>query len=281
MSDPVQEVNDAVAAWHQRGWPSPAVLVVSGSGLAVDLPGDLLLASTLAEVLPFPARAVVGHPHRLEILRTSLGVVLYQRGRLHSYQGYDAHQTVFMIRLAALLGVGTLVMTNAAGGVRDHQQPGDLAVINDQINLIGLNPLRGSLPPQWGPHFPDMVDAFDPALRQLASDTARDLDLPLQSGVYAGFAGPSFETPAEVEMARRLGADLVGMSTVLEVIAARPLGVRCLCFSLIANLAAGIGRNVDHEEVLAASQAAAQPLAALLSVLLGRPELYTARRLSV
>jgi len=257
----------------------PSVLLVSGSGLTVELDGRVEGIAELAEIVPFPTRAVVGHPHQLELLETQHGIVLYQRGRLHSYQGYSANQTVFVVRLAALLGASTLIMTNAAGGLSDTQHTGQLAVISDQINLSGLNPLRGALPPEWGPQFPDMVHAHDPDLRALALALATELGIELSSGVYAGVAGPSFETPAEVEMLRRLGADLVGMSTVLEVIAARHLGMRCLCFSLIANLAAGLGdfAVVDHEEVLQSGRAAAEKIARLLSSLLGRPELYGRR----
>lgn len=279
MSDHLEDLRSALETWREREWPLPSVLVVSGSGLAVDLPGEIEVVASLGDILPFPARAVIGHPHRVELVSTRHGVMLYQRGRLHSYQGYDANQTVFMVRLAGLLGAGSLVMTNAAGGVADDHVPGDLALIHDQINLTGLNPLRGVLPEDWGPQFPDMVDAHDPRLRQLAIETASQLGIALRSGVYAGFSGPSFETPAEVEMARRLGADLVGMSTVLEVIAARHLGMRCLCFSLIANLAAGIGgQKVNHEEVLETGRAASQVVARLLAALLDQPDFYAPRR---
>jgi purine-nucleoside phosphorylase len=275
MHEHVKDLESALQQWHTRKWPRPSALLVSGSGLAVDLPGEVEVVTSLGEILPFPARAVIGHPHRVELIRTPHGVLLYQRGRLHSYQGYDANQTVFMVRLAALLGAGVLVMTNAAGGVLPEQSPGDLVVITDQINLTGLNPLRGVLPPEWGPQFPDMVHGHDPRLRHLAMDAARRLGIELSTGIYAGFAGPSFETPAEVEMARRLGADLVGMSTVLEVIAARHLDMRCLCFSLVSNLAAGVGgQKVDHEEVLETGRAAAPKVASLLAALIEQPELY-------
>jgi purine-nucleoside phosphorylase len=274
------ELNAAVEAWGNRGWPRPKLLIVSGSGLAVDLPGTLEMRVPLAELLPFDTRAVVGHPLQVELLSPgALGPVLYQRGRLHSYQGYDAHQTVFMIRLAGLLGAGTLVMTNAAGGLREGLSPGDLAVIRDQINLTGLNPLRGQLPEQWGPQFPDMLEAHNQDLRQVASEVARELRIPLTEGIYAGLAGPSYETAAEVEMLRRVGADLAGMSTVLEVIAARHLGMRSLCFSLVSNLAAGVdGMPLDHAEVLDAGREAAERIGQLLSGLIWRPELYHERR---
>jgi purine-nucleoside phosphorylase len=269
----VQGLARAVEQWDRLGWPRPDVLVVSGSGLAVDLgePGEL--RRPLADWLPFEPHGVPGHPHEVELLETAGEArLLYQRGRLHSYQGYDAHQTVFFVRLAALLGTHTLVMTNAAGGLDPEMKPGDLTLISDHPNLIGLNPLRGELPPEWGPRFPDMADAYDPELRGLAQEVGRRSGIELREGVYAGLAGPSFETPAEVRMVRALGAQLVGMSTVLEVIAARHLGVRCLCISLVTNLAAGVTTEpTDHEEVLAAGRAASGKIRRLLKSLLEEP----------
>lgn len=276
MERHLEQLNAAVAAWRERSWPAPEVLLVSGSGLAVDLPEVTQDRAPLEEVVPFTVRAVVGHPLEVVLLEPVPGrIVAYQRGRVHSYQGYDANETVFAIRLAALLGARTLVMTNAAGGVQPTQAPGQIAIISDQINLTGRNPLRGVLPPEWGPQFPDMVNAHDPELRSLAAEVATALNIPFCSGVYAGFSGPSYETKAEVDMARAIGADLVGMSTVLEVIAARHMGLRCLCFSLISNLAAGVtGEPLDHDEVLEASAAAAGQMQRLLSGLLTRDELY-------
>ncbi|MFQ5525396.1 MAG: purine-nucleoside phosphorylase [Thermoanaerobaculia bacterium] len=276
MQHHLEQLQVALGAWHEREWPSPEVLVVSGSGLAVDLPGATAHRAPLDQVIPFPIRGVIGHPLEVVLLEPVPGrVVAYQRGRLHSYQGYDANQIVFMVRLAALLGTRTLVMTNAAGGVHRSQSAGEVAVISDQINLTGLNPLRGELPAEWGPQFPDMVAAHDPALGRIALDIAGELGVACSQGVYAGFAGPCYETPAEVRMAEVMGADLVGMSTVLEVIAARHMGVRCLCLSLISNPASGVtGEPVDHVEVLDASQAAADQVRRVLSELLTRTELY-------
>ena len=259
MERHLEQLETARRAWNERGWPAPDLLLVSGSGLAVDLPGAILHQADLEEVIPFAVRGIEGHPLDFQILEPVPGrIVAYQRGRLHSYQGYDANETVFVVRLAAMLGAKILIMSNAAGGVHSTQSAGEIAIITDQINLTGLNPLRGELPSDWGPQFPDMLNAHDPELGALARQVSEQLDIACASGVYAGFAGPSFETAAEVNMARVLGADLVGMSTVLEVTAARHMGLRCLCFSLISNLAAGVTKEpVDHLKVLEASAAAA------------------------
>ena len=264
--------------WQRRDWPRPDILVVSGSGLGVSLGEPVAGALALEEILPFPVHPVEGHPHRVELLRPGSGRhALYQRGRLHAYQGYSAAETVFVVRLAALLGARTLLLTNSAGGIHPDQRAGELAVIRDHLNLTGLNPLRGSLPPTWGPRFPDLTEAYDRRLAELAHRHAGELGIPLGEVVYAGVAGPSYETPAEVRMLRALGADAVGMSTVLEVIAARHLGMRCLGFSLVANLAAGVApRPLDHREVLAAGEAAAGRIQALLGALLAAPELVEA-----
>lgn len=272
----LEQLHTAKVAWQERGWPRPDVLLVSGSGLAVDLPGRTDHRAELADVVPFAVRGVIGHPLQVEILEPIPGrFVCYQRGRLHSYQGYDANQTVFMVRLLKLLGGSVLVMTNAAGGIRPEQRPGNLVAIEDHLNLIGLNPLRGDLPADWGPPFPDMTNAYDPELLRLIGEVASKLDIPLANGVYAGLAGPSYETPAEVRMLRNLGAGVVGMSTVLEVIAARHMSVRCLCVSLVSNLAAGVaGEPLHHDEILEAIQEAAGRVRDLLSKLLTRAELY-------
>lgn len=276
--DVARELDEAVAAWDRRGWPRPRVLVVSGSGLAVDLYSPTEGPEPLASFLPFPVHPVDGHPHRLEMLlpRPDLPV-LYSRGRLHGYQGYEPAQTVFPVRLAALLGAEVLVMTNAAGGLVPELPPGRLALVRDHLNLTGLNPLRGALPAAWGPRFLDMTEAYDGRLRRLATGWAAALGIPLGEGVYAGLGGPSYETPAELRMLRRLGADLVGMSTVLEVIAARHLRLACLVISLVSNAAPGEGeaadRPVTHHEVLAAGAAAAADLARLLRAILEDPAL--------
>lgn len=275
MSDPVRDLEQAEAIWRRRGWPAPRVMVVSGSGLGVELGEPTHGPEPLASFLPFETHAVAGHLHRVELLEPVPGrPVLYFRGRLHSYQGYDAHQTVLPVRLGARLGARVLILSNAAGGLDPDYRAGELKLITDHLNLMGLNPLRGELPEDWGPRFPDMTQAYDPELRRLMADTARELGIDLGEGVYAGLAGPSYETPAEVQMLRRLGADLCGMSTVLEVIAARHLGVRCAGLSLVSNPAAGVAHGpLDHQEVLDAGRAAATRVQKLLSAVLAHPGL--------
>lgn len=270
-----RQLADGVARYEALGWPRPEALLVSGSGMAVELDSAGHGPIPLQQLLPFPIHAVVGHPLDVVLLEPAGGrPVLYQRGRLHSYQGYDAAETVFLVRLARLLGAKTLVMTNAAGGIDPALSPGDLVLIEDHLNLIGLNPLRGELPAAWGPRFPDMLTAYDPGLRELAREKAGELGVELGSAVYAGVAGPSYETPAEVRMLHRLGAHVVGMSTVLEVIAARHMGMRSMALSLVTNAAAGVtDQPLDHEEVLAAGAAAAEKVARLLGALLADPRL--------
>lgn len=276
MDDLTSSLDTTLERWTQRGWPRPDVLLVSGSGLAVDLGEPTHGPLPLAELLPFPVEGVVGHPMEVTMLEPAPGRrVLYQRGRVHSYQGHSAAETVFHVRLAHFLGAHTLVMSNASGGLRPEHRPGDLVAVTDHLNLTGLNPLRGRLPEAWGPQFPDMVGAYDPELRRLLTGHARRLGIRLLEGVYAGLAGPSYETPAEVRMLQALGADLAGMSTVLEVIAARHLGMRSLVLSLVTNQAAGVtGEPLDHEEVLEAGQAAAVRVRGLLGALLSDEAVY-------
>ncbi len=269
------ELEAAVRDWDLRGWLRPAVIVVSGSGLAVDLDSPTYGPVPLRDLLPFEVHAVEGHPHSVEIF-TPLPdrPVLYYRGRLHSYQGYSAHEVVFPIRLGRLLGARVLILSNATGGLNPALRAGDLLALHDQINLMGMSPLRGDLPPEWGPRFPDMTDAYDRALRLRTQETGRSLGIHIGEGTYLGLSGPSYETPAEVRAFHQLGGDVAGMSTVLEVIAARHMGMRCLGISLVTNPGAGLTEGpVDHQEVLAAGRDAAVKLARLLEALLEDPGL--------
>ncbi|MEM1207155.1 MAG: purine-nucleoside phosphorylase, partial [Acidobacteriota bacterium] len=252
MDPLVKELDDAVAAWDKRGWPRPDVVVVSGSGLSTDLGQSLEGPHPWADHLPFEVEGIEGHPLSLELLEPVPGrVVLSCRGRLHLYQGYTAAQAVFTLRLARLLGAQVLVMTNSSGGLHPHHTPGDMVVVHDHLNLTGQNPLYGRFPKSWGPQFPDMMGAYDPEIRRLLHACGDRLGLTLSDGVYVGLLGPSYETPAEVRMVRQLGGDVVGMSTVCEIIAAHHMGMRCACVSVVSNPGAGVTDEVlDHADVL-------------------------------
>ncbi|MDA3937227.1 MAG: purine-nucleoside phosphorylase [Actinomycetota bacterium] len=247
----------------------PRVLVILGSGLE-----DVVEGMEIEGVLPFqdvpgiPAATVPGHMGRFVFGRAGGVPVLAMQGRMHQYEGYTADQVVLPVRAARLMGCTTFVVTNACGGVVPALFPGDLLLITDHMNLMGTNPLIGRNLEDLGTRFPPMATAYTPALQDLARKTAAELGIPLAEGVYAGVLGPSFETPAEVRALRLSGADVVGMSTVPEVIAAVHAGMDVLGFSLVTNVAAGIGHG--HEEVLAASAAAAPTLARLVAGILTR-----------
>jgi purine-nucleoside phosphorylase len=269
------ELQQAVDAWRRRGWPSPEAMVVAGSGLAMDLGPSLVGRQSWAELLPFPIAGIAGHTLDLDLVEVRPGrVVLSSRGRIHAYQGHSAAEAVFTVRLAALLGVKVLLLTNSSGGLQLHHRPGDMVVLNDHLNLTGMNPLWGRFPSAWGAQFPDMLHAYDPALRRRLLAAAAAQGVAVSEGVYAGLPGPSYETAAEVRMLRILGADVVGMSTVLEVIAAHHMGVRCACVSVVSNPGAGVtDEKLVHEDVLARGKEASRHLALLLKTVLSDSDL--------
>jgi purine-nucleoside phosphorylase len=275
MDHLVEELELAQAAYDALGWPRPVAALVSGSGLAMDLEVRSHGRVPLRSLVPWEVRGIPGHPMEAELLLPApQRPVLYLRGRLHSYQGYTAAQTVFPVRLACLLGARVLLMTNAAGALDPVMEVGDLVVITDHLNLTGLNPLRGEPPTAWGPRFPDLSAAYDPELRRLVHREAAALGIALREGIYAGVAGPSYETPAECRVLHGLGGTVTGMSTVLEVIAASHLGASCAVISVVSNLVAGLVQEpLSHEEVLEAGQRAAGKLGALLTRVLTDPGL--------
>lgn len=249
---------------------APRVALVLGSGLSglADQVEDACEVP-YAELDGFPhVAAIAGHAGTL-VCGSLAGVqaVLF-RGRAHQYQGVSALDAAYPARLAAALGCEALIVTNAAGGVSDHLRTGDVVCIADHINLMGTNPLIGWSGPAGGTPFVPMRDAYDPGLRAAAYVAAASEDVALHDGVYAGLLGPSYETPAEVAYLKGLGADVVGMSTVPEVIAARALGLRVLGFSLVTNAAAGEG--LSHDEVLEAGRQAADRLTRLMLAILRR-----------
>ncbi len=244
----------------------PSVLLTLGSGLGA-LAGEVVDPLVLPfSQLGLPVSTVPGHVGRL-VVGTLDGVeVVVQQGRVHLYEGRRATDVVAVVRAAARVGVEALVVTNAAGGLRAGLGPGDLVLLSDHLNLTGTTPLTG-------PSFVDMAGAYDPALRALAHEAAASAGEPLHDGVYAGLAGPAYETPAEAQMLRTLGADVVGMSTVLEVIAAREAGLRVLGCSLVTNAHPQPGAPLaptQHAEVLDVGAAAGPRLAAVLRALLPR-----------
>lgn len=245
------------------------VAVVLGSGFG-GLAGALQDATRIPyhEIEGFPraASALVGHAGELVVGHVETTRVVAFSGRVHRYQGVSSLDAAYPARLAAALGCDTLIVTNAAGGVNPDLSVGDVVLIADHINLTGDSPLVGWPGPPGGVPFVPMRDAYDPDLRSLARETATRLGLELVDGVYAGLLGPAFETPAEVRYLRAVGADVVGMSTVPEVIAARALGLRVLGFSLCTNAAAGHG--LSHDEVLEAGARAQLSLASLLVAIL-------------
>jgi purine-nucleoside phosphorylase len=276
----VPELMLQIAAWNTRGWPRPDVVVVTGSALDVDLGETVLGPLPLSALVPFSVHAVAGHRLSFELLRVGDGrIVLYFRGRLHVYQGFEPAQVVFALRLAALLGTRVAILTNAAGSLEREMPPGTIAAIADHLNVSGPSPLSGEPPRDWGDRFPPLNDAYDPHLRAVARQVAAEEGFDLPEGIYAWLLGPSYETPAEIRTLGRMGATLVGMSTVPEVIALRQLGVTCAAFSLVTNLAAGMEPGLpSHEEVMAEGERAAARFGGLLRRLVAHPDLLARRR---
>jgi purine-nucleoside phosphorylase len=246
------QLTEAAAFVRERSPLRPAIGLVLGSGLGAFAKSlKDAVAIPYGQIPHFAPSTAVGHRGEL-VLGSAEGVpVAVMAGRVHLYEGYPVAQVVFPVRMLARLGVKTLVLTNAAGSVNVNYKPGELVVLSDHINLTGTNPLTGPNVDELGPRFPDMSDAYDPALREIAEKACWKAGVTVRKGVYLGLAGPSYETPAEIRMARTLGADVVGMSTVLEVIAARHLGLRCLGISCVTNMGAGVlKQKIDHREVL-------------------------------
>ena len=282
-----EQINEAADAVRQRISVVPEVGLVTGSGLA-SLADKVASAARIAYgALPhFPSSTVAGHPGELVLGELESVPIIIQKGRVHFYEGYSMQQITFPIRVMRALGVETLIVTNAAGGLNPAFSAGDTMVIRDHLNLTGMagfNPLRGPNDPDLGPRFPLMAGAYDPQLRRLAYEVAAELSFELQSGVYAGLAGPTFETPAELRFLRMMGADAVGMSTTPEVTVARHAGMQVLGFSIISNMALpdeieaavdargeGAGTDEVHEEVLEAGQQAVPRLRAVIRGVLRR-----------
>ena len=247
-----ERAQHAARVIHARVAEEARVGVVLGSGLggfADELPEATAIA--YEDVPGFARPTVTGHAGRLVVGRVDNIPVICLQGRFHYYEGYSLDEVTFPVRVLGALGVRSLILTNAAGGINPALKQGALMVISDHLNLTGASPLRGANDDRFGSRFPDMSEVYDREYQEVTIEEARGMKLPLERGVYAALSGPSYETPAEIRMLRRLGADAVGMSTVPEAIIARHMGMRVLGVSCITNMAAGISdQPINHAEVL-------------------------------
>jgi purine-nucleoside phosphorylase len=244
----------------------PPIAIVLGSGLG-DFAGSLQGAVSIPyDTLPhWPASRVVGHEGRLVVGTLRGRPLAALAGRCHLYEGHDVRTVTFAVRVLGVLGVKTLVLTNAAGGVNTGFSQGALMVIDDHINLTGTNPLVGANDDRFGPRFPDMTEVYASRLRAIADRAGKGINLLLPHGIYAALLGPSYETPAEIRYLRTIGADAVGMSTVPEAIAARHMGMEVLGISCITNMAAGVlPQPLNHDEVMATARRVRGQFVALL-----------------
>lgn len=269
---PSHLADEAVAAIRARvgGGFTPRVGIVLGSGLAAL--GNAVSAATripYGDIPHFPRPTAEGH--KGELVAGNIGgvPVAVMSGRVHFYEGYSEHQVVYPVRVLGRLGVSTIVLTNAAGAVNRSYHPGDFMALSDHLNLTGKNPLSGPNDPQLGPRFPDMSEPYDHALRQKTMTAFRNAGATIHEGVYVGLLGPSYETPAEIAMFRLSGANAVGMSTVLETIAARHMGLKVIGISCITNAASDHGETLSHSSVLEESKKAEGKFVAALCELVG------------
>jgi len=252
MTTTVQYIQEAAAYIQAQSQVKPRIGLILGSGLGIIADSiDNAVTIHYGDIPHFPVSTVEGHAGEL-LLGDIAGIpVVLMKGRFHAYEGYDVDVVTFPVRVMKELGVQTLLVTNAAGGINTSFAPGDLMLISDHINLTARNPLIGPNDSTLGPRFPDMSEAYSRRLRAVAKRVAADKAVPLQEGVYVGLLGPTYETPAEIRMLRVLGADAVGMSTVSEVIVARHAGIEVLGISCISNMASGIlDQPLSHDEVI-------------------------------
>lgn len=248
----------------------PKIAVVLGSGLGgfADELGEATRVP-YSQIPSFPQSTAIGHAGQMVIGNVGDIPVVAMQGRVHLYEGYSAEEVAFPVRVLGRMGIRALIVTNAAGGINTKYQQGALVVVSDHINLQGQNPLVGANDERLGPRFPDMTQAYWKPYREMALLAARNLGKTVHEGVYAGLLGPSYETPAEIRYLRAIGADLVGMSTIAEVIAARHMGIKVLGISCVTNMAAGIlDRPVNHQEVLDTAERVKGDFVALLRAVL-------------
>jgi purine-nucleoside phosphorylase len=272
MTDQFTLAETAVQSILQRTTLRPKIGLVLGSGLG-GFADSLSDAKKIpyAEIPNFPRSTAIGHAGQMVVGKAAAIPVAVMQGRVHLYEGYSPQEVVFPMRVFARMGIRSVILTNAAGGINLNYRQGALVLIRDHINLQGSNPLVGLNEDRFGLRFPDMTHAYAKDYRALAKEEATKLGMTLHEGVYAALLGPSFETPAEINYLRIIGADLVGMSTVFEVIAARHMEIKVLAISCVTNMAAGIlDQPLSHEEVLETGERVKTTFEALLTVVLPR-----------
>ena len=257
---------------RSRTTETPRIAIILGSGLgafaddfenAVSIPYE--------DITGFPRSTAEGHAGRLVIGKIDQVPLMAMQGRVHFYEGYSLEQVTFPIRVFKLLGIKTLILTNASGGVNVQFSQGALMIISDHLNLLGDNPLRGPNDTRFGPRFPDMTAVYSPELQEIVIEEAKALNVEVRRGIYAALAGPSYETPAEIHLMRTLGADAVGMSTVPEAIVARHMDLEVLGISCITNMAAGISDEpINHDDVMATGDRVRETFTQLLRKIVGR-----------
>jgi purine-nucleoside phosphorylase len=272
MPDQFTLADSAAQLILQRTPHQPKIGLVLGSGLGAF--ADSLTDATAvpySEIPSYPQSTAIGHAGRLVIGKAGDIPVAAMQGRVHQYEGYSAQQVAFPMRVFARMGIKAVILTNAAGGINLSYSQGALVLLRDHINLQGANPLVGPNDDRFGVRFPDMTHTYSRSYRQIAREEATKLNITLHEGVYAALLGPSYETPAEIEYLRRIGADLVGMSTVAEVIAARHMGLNILAISCVTNMAAGIlDQPLSHAEVMETGERVKSTFEALLRAVLPR-----------
>src|SRR6202041_133727 len=272
MDDQFTHAEAAAKSVLQRTPLRPQIGLVLGSGLG-GFADSLTDARRIpyAEIPAFPRSTAIGHAGQMVIGKSGAVAVAAMQGRVHLYEGYSAQEVTFPMRVFGRMGIGSVILTNAAGGINLSYSQGALVLIRDHINLQGANPLVGPNDDRFGVRFPDMTHAYAKSYREFARTEFAKHGLTLHEGVYAGLLGPSYETPAEIEYLRRIGADLVGMSTVAEVIAARHLDIKVLAISCVTNMAAGIlDQSLSHAEVMETGERVKTIFEALLRAVLPR-----------
>ena len=272
----LNKINDSISYIKRKSMINPKIGIILGSGLGVlaeDIENKVVIP--YKDIPHFSVSTVEGHAGQLVLGTLSDKSVICMQGRFHYYEGYSVHDVVYPVRVMQKLGITKLIITNSAGGINIDFKPGDLMIIEDHINLMGVNPLIGKNYDVFGRRFPDMTQAYDKQLIAIAQQAAYNLSIKVNKGIYAAMTGPSYETPAEIRYLRMIGADAVGMSTVPEVISANHGGVRVLGISCITNMAAGVtDKPLNHNRVVEVASMATAKFVKLVKTTIHDIEIY-------